>query len=70
MNQNHCALVVATLFATVLAWLINLYAPIPDVVRHVTWVVVGLGPFPFLAVAMTTDPDADDSEQVDSSYPG
>jgi hypothetical protein len=62
MTKDYFALVIATLFATVLACLINLYAPIPDVVRNLTWVVVGLGPILFLAVAMTADGSSEDRE--------
>ena len=59
MNPNYSATVIVAIFATINAFMINLFAPIPDVIRQLNWVIVALGPLLFLAVAMATDPDTD-----------
>ena len=65
MNHDFFATIGATFFATGLASLVNLYAPIPNVLRDFNWVIVALGPFLFLAFAMATDRATDGGNRAD-----
>ena len=65
MNHDFSATIVTTFFATVLASLVNLYAPVPNVVRDFNWVIVALGPFLFMAFAMATDRATDGGDRPD-----